>query len=133
MGAKKFNKTNTFLLIIILVILVCLISSWFANNILFDTDKYNLQLEKNKLALESFKEKQNSPIEIIEDSFPINTESRESSNNEICICSYNTYNCADFNSKAEAEECFDYCKSQGKGDVHHLDRDEDNKPCETLN
>jgi hypothetical protein len=48
-----------------------------------------------------------------------------------CDCSGNLYNCADFSSSAEAQSCFDYCKSLGRGDVHHLDADSDGIVCES--
>jgi hypothetical protein len=50
-----------------------------------------------------------------------------------CSCTANTYNCStrDFSSVAEAQTCFDFCRSQGFGDVHDLDRNEDGRACET--
>ncbi len=49
----------------------------------------------------------------------------------VCECSYNKYNCSDFSNRAEAWECFNYCESLGKGDIHDLDRDNDG-PCDSL-
>lgn len=49
----------------------------------------------------------------------------------ICECSYNALNCSDFNTQAEAQKCYDYCKSRGNKDVHGLDGDEDGEACET--
>ena len=43
-----------------------------------------------------------------------------------CSCSADTVNCKDSGAKA----CYDYCISQGKGDVHKLDADKDGIPCE---
>ena len=48
------------------------------------------------------------------------------------ICSSNYYNCGDFTGHTEAKTVFDYCKSLGKGDIHRLDADNDEKPCEWL-
>ncbi len=48
------------------------------------------------------------------------------------ICSYNAYNCGDFQTHAEAQNVFDYCKNLGKGDIHQLDRDDDELVCESL-
>lgn len=52
---------------------------------------------------------------------------------EICDCSANIYNCkGDFPlpNGATADDCYAYCKSQGKGDVHDLDRNSDGDACE---
>jgi endonuclease YncB( thermonuclease family) len=52
----------------------------------------------------------------------------------VCDCSYDRYNCPqtsdDFSTQAEAQACYEYCKSQGYGDVHDLDRDNDGEACE---
>ena len=51
----------------------------------------------------------------------------------VCDCSGNIYNCSDFGTHAEAQACYDYCKSLGRGDVHRLDgRDNDGIVCESL-
>lgn len=50
----------------------------------------------------------------------------------VCDCSDNIYNCWDFETQAEAQECYEYCKSQGKGDIHLIDNDDDGKACENL-
>ena len=51
----------------------------------------------------------------------------------ICDCSSNIYNCDDFplDNGATAKQCFQYCKDQGAGDIHDLDRDNDNNACES--
>jgi len=48
------------------------------------------------------------------------------------ICSSDYYNCGDFSKHSEAQAVYDYCKSQGKGDIHQLDRDDDGDACESL-
>ena len=52
----------------------------------------------------------------------------------VCSCSGDVYNCdiTDFASRSQAQSCFNYCKSQGVGDVHELDRDNDGIACESL-
>src|SRR5690606_30574318 len=35
-----------------------------------------------------------------------------------CSCSGNLYNCSDFSSQGAAQACFDFCVSQGVGDIH---------------
>ena len=50
----------------------------------------------------------------------------------VCDCSGNIYNCSDFSSHTRAQACYDYCKSQGYGDVHRLDGDNDGSACESL-
>ncbi|GAG83978.1 unnamed protein product, partial [marine sediment metagenome] len=44
----------------------------------------------------------------------------------------NLYNCSDFSTQAAAQACYDYCISQGAGDIHDLDRDNDGIACESL-
>lgn len=50
----------------------------------------------------------------------------------VCDCSGNIYNCPDFNTQAEAQACYDYCVSMGRGDIHGLDKDKDGLACESL-
>ncbi len=45
-----------------------------------------------------------------------------------CDCSGNIYNCGDLGDSAQV--CFDYCREQGRGDIHDLDRDNDLLACE---
>lgn len=47
-----------------------------------------------------------------------------------CECTENLYNCDDFSSDQEAQECYLYCVEEGAGDVHDLDRDGDERACE---
>jgi competence protein ComEC len=49
-----------------------------------------------------------------------------------CDCSKNKYNCGDFplSNGVTVQQCYDYCKMQGKGDIHQLDRDKDGLACE---
>jgi beta-lactamase superfamily II metal-dependent hydrolase len=49
-----------------------------------------------------------------------------------CDCSGPDLNCSDFSTHAEAQRCYDYCKSQGYGDVFRLDGDKDGSACESL-
>lgn len=49
-----------------------------------------------------------------------------------CGCSFNQYNCSDFSTQAEAQACYNYCVSQGAGDIHGLDSDDDGEACESL-
>jgi len=51
---------------------------------------------------------------------------------EVCDCNGNVYNCPDLKTQKEAQECFNYCKQIGKGDIHKLDRDNDGVVCESL-
>ena len=50
----------------------------------------------------------------------------------VCDCSGNIYNCSHFSTHAEAQACYEYCKSLGRGDVHRLDGDNDGIACESL-
>jgi hypothetical protein len=49
-----------------------------------------------------------------------------------CSCSANLYNCTDFNTQNQAQACFNFCVSQGQGDIHGLDSDNDGEACESL-
>ncbi|HEY0010960.1 MAG TPA: thermonuclease family protein [Candidatus Paceibacterota bacterium] len=46
-------------------------------------------------------------------------------------CSYNTYNCTDFSTHAEAQRVYESCGGVGN-DVHGLDGDKDGDACESL-
>lgn len=54
------------------------------------------------------------------------------SSGAVCDCSHNSYNCGDFPlpGGVTADACYSYCQSQGKGDIHGLDRDKDGLACE---
>jgi endonuclease YncB( thermonuclease family) len=45
------------------------------------------------------------------------------------ICSSNYYNCADFDTQAEAQAVMEFC---GSDDIHYLDGDDDGVACESL-
>jgi len=47
------------------------------------------------------------------------------------ICSYNAYNCGDFNSQSEAQSAYEACGGVDN-DIHKLDGDLDGEACETL-
>jgi hypothetical protein len=48
----------------------------------------------------------------------------------VCECSYDAYNCSSFSSTRQAQACYNYCREQGRGDIHRLDRDNDGRACE---
>lgn len=51
----------------------------------------------------------------------------------VCSCSGNTLNCGDFSTHSQAQACYDYCVSLGRGDVHDIDgNDKDGNACESL-
>lgn len=50
----------------------------------------------------------------------------------VCDCSDNRYDCTDFGTQVDAQACYDYCQSLGRGDIHHLDGDGDGVVCEDL-
>lgn len=58
--------------------------------------------------------------------------STETTQNGPCSCAGDLYNCSDFSTHAQAQACFNWCESQGRGDVHHLDSDGDGDACESL-
>jgi hypothetical protein len=50
-----------------------------------------------------------------------------------CPCDSNSLNCSDLNTQPEAQACTDFCISQGAGDIHRLDgNDNDGVACELL-
>jgi len=49
-----------------------------------------------------------------------------------CNCTGPDLDCADFGTHASAQACYNYCVSQGYGDVFRLDRDNDGLACESL-
>lgn len=49
-----------------------------------------------------------------------------------CDCSGNRYNCSDFKTQRQAQECYEHCKRVKGYDVHKLDRDGDGRVCESL-
>lgn len=49
-----------------------------------------------------------------------------------CSCAGNLYNCADFSTQAEAEDCYYLCLRLSGSDVHWLDGDGDGRACEAL-
>ncbi|UUX93039.1 hypothetical protein [Methanoplanus endosymbiosus] len=50
----------------------------------------------------------------------------------VCSCAGNCYDCQDFDSKSDAQRCYDYCMSIGKGDVHGIDKDSDGVACNSV-
>lgn len=50
----------------------------------------------------------------------------------VCSCAGDSYNCSDFSTHASAQACFNYCQSQGAGDIHRLDQNNDGSACESL-
>jgi hypothetical protein len=50
----------------------------------------------------------------------------------VCDCSGDSYNCSSFSTHRQAQACYNYCISQGRGDIHRLDGDNDGVACENL-
>jgi hypothetical protein len=49
-----------------------------------------------------------------------------------CPCHADVRNCSHFSTQSQAQACFNYCVSQGAGDIHKLDGDNDGEACESL-
>jgi len=49
-----------------------------------------------------------------------------------CDCSGDLYNCTDFETQQNAQQCYDHCWAITQTDVHRLDNDKDGKACESL-
>lgn len=56
----------------------------------------------------------------------------EQSQSGPCPCESDSRNCSNFGSQSSAQACFDWCVSQGRGDIHKLDQDNDGEACESL-
>ncbi len=67
-----------------------------------------------------------STIFVITDQQPAPTNPPVSAS---CDCSYDRYNCSDFNTHSAAQACYNSCKP---GDIHRLDQDDDGVACESL-
>jgi micrococcal nuclease len=66
---------------------------------------------------------------------PASTNTPIPSNNgggATCSCTGPDLDCGNFDTHAEAQSCYEYCNSQGYGDVHRLDGDDDGSACESL-
>ena len=48
------------------------------------------------------------------------------------VCGSDVYNCGNFTTHRDAQNAYNYCLSQGKGDIHQLDSDGDGIVCEGL-
>jgi len=75
----------------------------------------------------TFPTKTNTPFST---TLPEKMASGISSESVVCGCSTDQYNCADFSTQAAAQSCYEYCISQGRGDIHRLDMDKDGLACE---
>lgn len=58
------------------------------------------------------------------------TQAPSGGGNAVCNCSGPDLDCEDFKPRSSAQPCFNYCVSQGFGDVFRLDRDNDGLACE---
>ena len=50
----------------------------------------------------------------------------------VCNCTGPDLDCGNFADHKQAQDCYNYCKSQGLGDVFELDRDGNGLACESL-
>ena len=50
-----------------------------------------------------------------------------------CNCNGDFNDCDYFFEQEEAQECLELCKCMGKGDIHHLDEDNNGIACDSLN
>jgi micrococcal nuclease len=63
---------------------------------------------------------------------PTASSSGGAGGNAPCNCGGPDLNCSDFGYQSSAQACYNYCVSQGYGDVFRLDRDNDGRVCESL-
>jgi len=76
----------------------------------------------------------NTPLPMFETNTPLTlfTMVPTGAAGAVCSCAGDSLNCNDFSSHAAAQACFDYCVSQGAGDIHKLDQNNDGNACESL-
>ncbi len=67
----------------------------------------------------------------VEEPKNIYTAQEQAANAGGYICSYNAYNCGDFNTHLEAQTAYDACGGVSN-DIHKLDKDKDGSACESL-
>lgn len=63
---------------------------------------------------------------------PIIIPESTQANSNTCSCASDLYNCSDFSTHSQAQSCFNYCVSQGYGDIHKLDQNNDGLACESI-
>ena len=73
----------------------------------------------------------NTPLSLATQPLPT-LQSTTPPQSAVCSCSGNTLNCGDFSTHSQAQACYNYCVSLGRGDVHALDGDKDDLACENL-
>ena len=62
---------------------------------------------------------------------PSSTPTAHPSTTESCNCMENQYDCSDFQTHTQAQDCYDHCAPL-HNDIHYLDQDGDGVACETL-
>jgi len=101
--------------------------------IMINHDEETAKVVDNELKLlpPAVEQKQEKPVEEpIEEIVYVEKESKEEPKEvPVCICSYNAYNCPDFDDGWDAQECYEYCGGLSN-DVHALDRDKDGSACD---
>jgi len=61
---------------------------------------------------------------------PTQTLSFPTSTITACTCVDDILNCNSFRTQGEAQACYEQCKAQGLGDIHHLDNNNDGIACQ---
>lgn len=65
--------------------------------------------------------------------FNLSPTSPPAGQSAVCSCAGDSYNCSDFGgSWSAAQACYTYCVSQGAGDIHRLDGNNDGSACDSL-
>ena len=112
MTTQKENGWTWFWIILSLIMISSMISNYYISSILLNS--HHLRHSYYRQAM-------------YEDMIQEETQQQESISISGCFCYENLYNCDDFPTRQEAQECYEKCGSE---DVHHLDMDNDGLACE---
>lgn len=74
----------------------------------------------------------NTPFSLTTQLPPAQSTSTLPPQSAVCSCASDTLNCGNFNTQSQAQACYTYCVSQGRGDIHNLDGDGNGLACESL-
>jgi len=102
------------------------------DSIEFEDEKYAEKMEASYIVIaEHYNIREEEVRAIVIKGVQESWEMPEYSESYTCDCYDNLYNCDDFSSQAEAQECFEYCGGINN-DIHWLDGDDDGIACESL-
>lgn len=93
---------------------------------------YYLDISGSVKSLPLATNKPNSAASSSSSSSNTSSSSSGGSSAAVCSCSGNNYNCKNFSTHQQAQNCYEYCYSVVGYDIHWLDDDKDGRACESL-